>query len=297
MLNAFTVDVEEHFHAMVFQRAARAVLPLHRQSRVAENTDRLLDLLREHTVLGTFFILGEVAKACPQLVRRIADDGHEIGCHGFHHHLVSSLTPSEFRRELRDAKPLLEDLSGQPVVGFRAPNFSIGKNERWALSILLEQGFAYDSSAYPVRHVKGSDLAGRRSPYEVYRNGDRRLLEFPLATLRLGKMNLPVGGGGYFRLFPVALTAWALHRLNTVEGFPASFFIHPWELDPLQPRPPMSLSHRFRLYVGISRVSPRLSVLLRNFSFGRMVDVLDIPYPSPHRGSRGLEPASSPHAL
>ena len=242
---------------------------------MVSSTERVLDLLDTHGVKATFFVLGEVGSAHPALVRRIANSGHEVACHSFHHTLVSSQSPAEFRSDVRCAKAVLEDLAGQPVVGYRAPSFSIGASERWAYAVLAEEGFRYDSSVYPILHDRYGDRVAPRFPYEIWRSGDQGLIEFPIGTVRLFGVNLPVGGGGYFRLLPGGLIEAGIRRVNAKERKPIMFYFHPWELDPEQPRPSMAWHRRFRHYVGQGRHEAKLAHLLRSASFGTVREVLE----------------------
>ena len=273
IVNALSVDVEEYYHATVFQEAVNGVTA-GLERRVEASTDRVLALLGTHRVKATFFVLGEVGSDHPALVRRIAQDGHEIACHGYDHTLVSRRSPDEFRAEIRRAKAVLEDAGGQPVLGYRAPSFSIGASGRWAYAILAEEGFRYDSSVYPILHDRYGDRAAPRFPYEIWRSGSDRLIEFPIGTVRLFGVNLPVGGGGYFRLLPGGVVAAGIRLVNRAERKPTMFYFHPWELDPDQPRPSMAWHRRFRHYVGQRRHEAKLGRLLRSTPFGRARDVL-----------------------
>jgi polysaccharide deacetylase family protein (PEP-CTERM system associated) len=274
MVNALTIDVEEYYHATVFQEAVNGVIA-GLESRVEASTERVLALLATHRVKATFFVLGEVGSAHPGLVRTIAQGGHEVACHGYHHDLVFGQSPDRFRAEIRRAKAVLEDAGGQPVVGYRAPSFSIGPAERWAYAVLAEEGFRYDSSVYPIVHDRYGDRAAPRFPYEIWRSGREKLIEFPIGTVRLFGVNLPVGGGGYFRLLPGSLFAAGIRRVNTAERKPVMFYFHPWELDPGQPRPAMAWHRRFRHYVGQRQHEAKLARLLQSTSFGTVRDVLD----------------------
>jgi polysaccharide deacetylase family protein (PEP-CTERM system associated) len=274
VVNALSVDVEDYYHALVFQEGLKQRVTGGFESRVALSTGRVLNLLADRGVKGTFFVLGEVAEANPTLVRDIAKGGHEVACHSYHHVRVDGQAPDEFRAGIRRAKVVLEDIAGQPVVGYRAPNFSIGRTERWAYEILAEEGFRYDSSIYPIAHDRYGDRSAPRFPYEIWRNGDRSLIEFPIGTLRLFGTNLPIGGGGYFRLLPGALIRTAIRRVNAVERKPVMFYFHPWELDPEQPRPAMAWRHQFRHYVGMKRHEAKLGHFLKQVPFGAIRDML-----------------------
>jgi len=274
VINALSIDVEDYYHALVFQEGLKQRAPGGFESRVARSTGRVLNLLAKQGVKGTFFVLGEVAAEHPTLVQEIAKDGHEVACHSYHHVRVDGQTPEGFREGIRRAKGVLEDIAGQPVLGYRAPNFSIGRTERWAYEILVEEGFRYDSSIYPIAHDRYGDRSAPRFPYEIWRSGDRNLIEFPIGTLRLFGANLPIGGGGYFRLLPAGLIRSAIRRVNTVEGKPVMFYFHPWELDHEQPRPAMAWRHRFRHYVGMKRHEAKLQQFLKRVRFGAIRDVL-----------------------
>lgn len=272
--NALSVDVEEYFHGMEFESAVppdqRGTLP----SRVEENIDRVLTLLHEHNVHATFFTVGQIAEQHPIMLRRIAAEGHEIACHSYRHELVFRQGTDEFCADVRRAKAVLEDITGTAVVGYRAPNYSIQSNQQWAYDILLEEGFRYDSSVYPIIHDRYGQAEAPRFPYEIRKNGSLVLIEFPIGTVRFWGMNFPIGGGGYFRLLPETLTRYGIQRVNAKERHPVMFYFHPWELDPGQPRPQMPWHHRFRHYVGLAREEMKLSQLLRCLRFGAAREVL-----------------------
>ena len=273
--NALSVDVEEYFHARVFQEGtngSRTGL----ESRVEASTDRVLTLLGASGARATFFVLGQVAAAHPSLIRKIAGEKHEIASHGDDHELVSRQTPLEFRADVRRAKAVLEDITGEPVIGYRAPNFSIGRAQAWAYDVLMTEGFRYDSSIYPIRHDSYGDHDAPRFPYEVRQTGDHRLIEFPIGTTRLLGVNLPIGGGGYFRLLPMAVTRAGIRRVNARERQPVLFYFHPWELDPHQPRPAMPWRHRIRHYIGMTREERKLARLFRDVKFTTIRDVLTV---------------------
>jgi polysaccharide deacetylase family protein (PEP-CTERM system associated) len=274
VVNALTVDVEEYFHAAIFRTGTHASARGSFESRLEASVDRLLALLDERRTKATFFTLGEIAVTHPAVVRRIAAERHEIGCHSDRHENVWAQTPAEFRADIRRAKARLENVAGAPITGFRAPNFSIGRNESWAYEILIEEGFRYDSSLYPILHDRYGQPDAPRFPYEIWRRGADSLTEFPVGTLRLLGVNLPIGGGGYFRLSPFELIRRGIERVNALEQRPVMFYFHPWELDPDQPRPPMAWHHRFRHYVGLGREAAKLAQLLAAFRFGTARDVL-----------------------
>ena len=274
-VNALSVDVEEYFHAQVFQEGtngARAGL----ESRVEVSTERVLALLASSGARATFFILGQIAGKHPNLVRKIAGEKHEIACHGDAHELVSRQTPSEFRADVRRAKAILEDITGDSVIGYRAPTFSIARAQAWAYEILMAEGFRYDSSSYPIRHDSYGDHDAPRFQHDILQQGSARLIEFPIGTARLLGMNLPIGGGGYFRLLPMALTRAGIRRVNAREQRPVLFYFHPWELDPDQPRPAMPWRNRLRHYVGMRREEKKLAGLFQDVKFAPIRDILAI---------------------
>jgi len=288
--NALSVDVEEYYHAAIFRAGTSTRAGRSFESRVEHSVDRLLELLGDHYTRATFFVLGEIAELHPGLVRRIAAQGHEIACHGDRHEDVYRQSPGDFRADIRRAKARIEDVVGDHVVGYRAPNFSIGRAQGWAYQILLDEGFRYDSSMYPIRHDRYGQVDAPRFPYEIWCDGSASLVEFPIGTTRLLGMNLPVGGGGYFRLSPFALTRVGIQRVNIRERRPVMFYIHPWELDPGQPRPPMAWPHRFRHYVGVEKQAVKLDRLLAHFSFGTARHVLDV-------WARATTPTGPAHAV
>ena len=234
--NVFSVDVEEYYHAEIFHRATAAREHVQFESRVERSTDELLALMARHGAAGTFFVLGEIAARHPAMVRRIAAEGHEVACHSDRHESVHRQNPREFRADTRQAKARIEDAIGERIVGYRAPNFSIGPSQAWAYQILLEEGFAYDSSTYPILHDRYGQMSAPRFPHEVWRDGSATLVEFPIGTARVLGMNCPIGGGGYFRLAPFALVRQGIERVNNAEQQPVMFYMHPWEIDPDQPR-------------------------------------------------------------
>ncbi len=267
IVNAMTVDVEDYFHVSGFADVIRPEDWPNLESRVEANTHKLLDIFAAHKVSATFFILGWVAGRNPTLVQAIHRAGHEVACHGYTHTLVYQLTPEEFRKDVRRAKKLLEDVTGSPVDGYRAPSFSIVESSLWALDILAEEGFQYDSSIFPIRHDRYGIPDAHRFPHQWKATNGNGLAEFPISTSRVWGVNLPVAGGGYFRLLPYAMTRWAIQRLNNTERRPAIMYIHPWELDPAQPRILSPLVSRFRHYVNLRGTNTKLQRLLDGFSF------------------------------
>lgn len=275
VINAMTVDVEDYFHVSAFARSIDRASWETRPCRVEANTARLLDLFDSRGVRATFFVLGWVAERYPMLVRDIARRGHEIACHGLTHELVYDQTPELFRAQTHRAKLVLEDLVQAPVLGYRAASYSITACSLWALDILVELGFAYDSSIFPVRHDRYGMAGAARHPGEIATPEQKRIVEFPLSTLEVGRFRLPVAGGGYFRLFPYALTRYAFQRINERDKLPVIFYLHPWEIDPDQPRIAASALSRFRHYNNLRRCEPRLASLLDDFAFDTARSVLE----------------------
>ncbi len=261
----FTVDVEEYFQVSAMEPYVPRARWDSMESRVVASTNRLLDLLDEHGAHGTFFVLGWIAERYPELVRAITAAGHEVASHGWGHERVTTLTPVEFRDSVRRSKEALERITGAPVLGYRAPSFSIVEGHEWALDVLLEEGYRYDSSLFPVRRRGYGYPRGRRDPHWLTRPGGR-LLEVPPATMRSFGTNLPAAGGAYFRLLPFRLVESGLRQAEAL-GRPGTFYIHPWEWDEGQPVLPVSPLTRLRHYGGVPRTWPRLQRLLRQFRF------------------------------
>ena len=266
VVNMMTIDVEDHFHASVFDEAVPRHRWDHLESRVCANADRLLSILDRANVRATFFVLGWVAERFPALVRRIASCGHEIASHGYSHKLIYEDTPDAFRADLRRAKHVIEAAAGTRVVGYRAPSYSVTARSLWALDILIEEGYEYDASIFPIHHDRYGIASSPRHVYRVWRR-QGSLWEIPGSTVRLAGLNLPVAGGGYFRLLPYAWTKWGIDRVNRREGQPVVFYLHPWEIDPQQPRIPLSRLRRLRHYSNLNRTEARLERLLVDFRF------------------------------
>jgi polysaccharide deacetylase family protein (PEP-CTERM system associated) len=264
--NALTFDVEDYFHVSAFSEHVEKGQWEKLPSRVEANTDKLLDLLSEAGQSATFFVLGWVARNYPQLVRRVADHGHEIACHSLEHRRVFQMTREEFFEDTRTAKYLLEDAGGQPVRGYRAPSFSITSDSLWAFEVLAELGFTYDSSIFPVKHPNYGMPDAPRGPFSVEtRSGS--LVEFPMMTLELGDRRSPLGGGAYFRILPYWYTRWGIRYINETEGKPACVYLHPWELDSDQPRIAAGLTSRVRHYIGLRGTVSKFRRLLHDFQF------------------------------
>jgi polysaccharide deacetylase family protein (PEP-CTERM system associated) len=281
LLNAFTVDVEDYFQVSAFESDISRSTWNEMPSRVVANTHRILELLGRNQVQGTFFILGFVARKFPGLVRQIHAAGHEVASHSHWHRLIYTQTPEQFRADLRQSKAALEDAIGHPVTAFRAPSFSITRRSLWALEVLVEEGFLSDSSVFPTHHDRYG-IPGAQPTIHTLQTPSGPLVEFPPTVARYGKLALPVGGGGYFRLYPYSLSRLLLSRVARRERRPFMFYVHPWEVDPGQPRLRAgSRLSRFRHYVNLASTERKLDRLLQDFPFGRMCDVLADVQPQP----------------
>lgn len=266
--NALTVDVEDYFQVSAFEPHIRRTDWDSIPCRVERNMDRILDLFAEEGVRATFFTLGWVAERYPHVIRRVVAEGHELASHGYEHVRVVNQDPEAFRADVSRTKKLLEDLGGVEVQGYRAASYSIGEKNLWALDVLHETGYRYSSSIYPIKH----DLYGMpHAPRFAFRTKPDGILEVPVTTVMLGGRKFPCGGGGYFRLFPYALSRWAMRRVNDQDGQACLFYFHPWEIDPDQPRQQgLPLKTRFRHYLNLKRTEARLRHLLRDFRWDRM---------------------------
>jgi len=298
IVNAFSIDVEDYFQVEAFSKVVDRDSWATREYRAERNVHTLLDMLAETKTRGTFFILGWVADRSPQLVRDIANAGHEIACHGWSHKLIYKQTSEEFREETVRSKSLIEDLTGARVRGYRAASFSIITRSMWALDTLIDLGFEYDSSVFPILHdnygVPGAELA----PFMIAAPSGRRIVEFPMSVAKYGPLTVPVSGGGYFRILPYWLVKAGLKRINEHESRPFVFYLHPWEIDPGQPRiENAGLKSRLRHYTNLTRCEDRLRKLLAEFSFASMEEVLErLPVGGPMAASttaRGATPAQS----
>jgi polysaccharide deacetylase family protein (PEP-CTERM system associated) len=270
----FTVDVEEYFQVSALERVVSRADWEQLPSRVVESTRLLMDLMARHGARGTWFVLGCVAERHPGLVRELTEAGHEIASHGWDHRRVTMQSPTEFRASIRRTKVLLEELSGRPVLGFRAPSYSIVPGREWALDILVEEGHRYDSSLFPIRR-SGYGFPGGQRDVHVLQRASGELIEVPPTTMSVGRINLPAGGGGWFRLLPAALTHAAFAQSER-RGVPATFYVHPWELDPSQPRMAVSWLTRLRHYGGLSRMQARLERLLGRYRFVPVAETLGL---------------------
>jgi len=269
-----SIDVEDYFHVSAFDGIVPRTQWDGMESRVVANTHRLLAIFAEYGVLSTFFVLGWVAERFPALVRAIADEGHEIASHGYAHRLIYDQTPDAFREDVRRAKALLEDASGRAVAGYRAPSYSITPRSLWALDILADEGYSYDSSIFPIRHDRYGIPVSDRKPYRITRAAVT-LTEVPGSTTRIGPLNLPIAGGGYLRLLPYWWAHWGISRLTRREQLPVVFYLHPWEIDPEQPRLSAGRLSRLRHYRNLSKTETRLRQLLKDFRFDTVATIIE----------------------
>jgi polysaccharide deacetylase family protein (PEP-CTERM system associated) len=273
MRNALTIDVEEYFHVSAFESVIRLEDWDRYESRVERNTHRVLDLLDEFKTKGTFFVLGWVAERHPELIRVIHQRGHEVASHGYAHKRIYLQTPEQFRAETRHSKRVVEDIIGEPIMGYRAASYSITAKSLWALEILAEEGFRYDSSIFPIRHDLYGIPGHQRFFHLLNGEGRRPIAEIPLSTVRLTGVNFPVAGGGYLRIFPYSLNHLAIRHVNRNEAQPVVVYFHPWEIDPGQPRIPGAWLSRFRHYTNLSRMEDKVRSLLANLSFAPIREV------------------------
>jgi polysaccharide deacetylase family protein (PEP-CTERM system associated) len=274
VLNAFTVDVEDYFQVSAFEKDVHRDLWDRWESRIEANTHRILRLLDQHGVKATFFVLSWIGERYPELVRQIHAAGHEIASHGYWHRLIYEQTPQQFRDDLCRSRDILMDIIGQRIVAYRAPSFSVTKRSLWALEILVEEGFQVDSSVFPIHHNRYG-IPGAEPRLHRRTTAAGPLWEFPPSVVRFAGLNVPVSGGGYFRLYPLPWTVYCLRRINRAQRQPFVFYVHPWELDPGQPRiHTCSRLSRFRHYVNLSRNERKLDALLQRFRFGRLCDVI-----------------------
>ncbi len=266
MDNALTIDVEDYYMVSAFAEQIKFEDWCRYESRVERNTYKILDLLNEHEVKGTFFILGWVAEKYPGLIKKIHEAGHEVACHGYNHRLIYDLTPEQFREDTKRAKSILEDTAGTEVIGYRATSYSIIPETIWALDILIEEGFLYDSSIFPIHHDRYGYPGAQRFPHVLKRDSGE-IREFPPSTLPFFGQNVPVAGGGYLRLFPLQITKAAIKRINVKENNVAVLYIHPWEIDIDQPQMNGRWLSKRRHYLNLRSTLPKLKSLLRDFAF------------------------------
>jgi polysaccharide deacetylase family protein (PEP-CTERM system associated) len=274
IVNALSFDVEEYFHAEAFAGVVRREDWSSLESRVVGATERLLEILDEACTSATFFVLGWVAERYPALVRQISGLGHDVACHGYGHQMITGLTRSHFADDVRRGKATIEDAIGGSVIGYRAPTFSVVRETLWSLEVLVDAGFRYDSSIFPIIHDRYGIRDAPRFPHQVTVGPGRAIAEFPLSTVERLGWRFPVAGGGYFRLLPYAFTGRAVRHLNDREGQPAIVYLHPWEMDSGQPRLPLSRLARVRHSVNTAGTEAKLRQLLRDFRFAPVEDVL-----------------------
>jgi polysaccharide deacetylase family protein (PEP-CTERM system associated) len=290
-----SIDLEDYFHVEAFAGVISRDDWDRFPSRVEGNCQRLLDIFDRHAVKATFFVLGWIAERYPALVREVSARGHELACHSYWHRRVSSLTPTEFRADTQAACKAIEDAASVRVTGYRAPTWSVTPQSLWALDILSEEGFTYDSSIFPIQHdLYGIPGASRHPYYHNTRQG-RRLLELPPATVRIGGRNFPAAGGGWFRILPFRYTKWAFQRFEH-EGTPLVFYLHPWEIDPEQPRIAAPLKSRLRHYTNLGRTQARLERMLQLFKFQTFQEYLQAHTDRPALAQDVARPALQPSA-
>ena len=269
MNNVLSVDVEDYFHVAALSQTIKVADWPNIPPRVVNNTRRLLDLFDRRNVKATHFVLGWVAERFPDLVSEIDARGHEVACHGYSHQLVYDQSPEVFHAETRKSKEILEDILGKPVSGYRAASYSITKKSLWALDILCELGFKYDSSIFPIHHDRYGIPDAEPLPHKLATPNGSQIVEFPLTTSSLLGVKMPAAGGGYFRLYPYALSRFLLRRVQK-ERKPIVFYLHPWEIDYEQPRVKVSALSTFRHYNNLDKCEKRLEQLLTDFDFTTM---------------------------
>jgi polysaccharide deacetylase family protein (PEP-CTERM system associated) len=282
VVDALSVDLEDYYQVEAFASTVPRSSWPEFQPRVDENTCRVLELFARHKVKGTFFVLGWIAERNPSLIRQIVGAGHEIACHGYDHQRVTSLNRDEFRADLRRARNTIEDACGVRVIGYRAPTFSITRRNLWALEVLAEEGFLYDSSIFPIRHDNYGVPDAPRFSHRRNLACGLSIFEFPISTVRIAGINLPATGGGYLRLLPMTYMRWAIDRIHKRDRQSVILYFHPWEIDPQQPRLQAGWKSRFRHYFNLGKTADRLSALLSNGRFEPMINLtkrLDLSRP------------------
>ena len=298
MLNILTIDLEDYFMVSAFEDVVKREDWENYEFRIERNTYRLLEILNNpscNPIRATFFCIGWVAERYPQLIREIHRQGHEIACHSYDHRIIYNMTPDEFRGDIRKSRNILEDIIGEEVLGYRAPSYSITNKSQWAFEVLAEEGFQYDSSIFPIRHDFYGMPNAPRFPFVVSLNGNsnvefsvlnfelnttqnsRVIIEFPISTVKVFGQNFPVSGGGYFRLLPYPIIKRALKSINEKEDKPFIFYLHPWEIDPNQPRiNGLSFRSKFRHYVNLDKTEGRFRRLLKDFSFSSVKEIMQL---------------------
>ncbi|NOY53063.1 MAG: DUF3473 domain-containing protein [Deltaproteobacteria bacterium] len=275
MINALSVDVEEYFQVSAFDQVIDRRRWPALESRLANPLHRILDLFDRYKTNATFFVLGWIAERHPALIGEIHARGHEIASHGYEHRLIYESSPNHFAGDLERSRKTLEDITGHGILGYRAPSYSITRENMWAFDALIEQGFVYDSSIFPIHHDRYGISGSPRFPYTIRRKNGR-ILEFPLSTARIMGGNIPVAGGGYLRLFPFPLIRWGLRHINRKEKEPFILYFHPWEIDPEQPRQAVNAVTRFRHYHNLNRMEGKIEHLLQEFTFTSVSGLLKV---------------------
>lgn len=271
MINALSVDVEDYFQVSAFENTINRKNWDKLEQRVAPNVDKILSIFSDMDVKATFFVLGWIAERYPDIVTKIINNGHELASHGYGHQRVSDLTRDQFINDISLAKKILEDISGQPIKGYRAPSYSIGKKNIWTLETLAETGHIYSSSIYPIKH---DHYGFPEAPRFVFRDEKTGLIEIPITTMQFMNRLFPAGGGGFFRFYPYPVSRWAIKRVNNIDHQATVFYFHPWEIDPDQPRQQnISLKTKFRHYLNLDKTELRLKQLLKEFKWGRMDEI------------------------
>jgi polysaccharide deacetylase family protein (PEP-CTERM system associated) len=276
VINALSVDVEDYFQVSAFNGLVNRSDWDQLEPRVDANTRRLLDLFDKHEVKATFFFLGWIAERHADLVRAVHESGHEVASHGYDHRQITTMSKEEFRRDLRRSKEILEGITGEALLGYRAPSFSVTRATIWALDILSEEDFAYDSSIFPIRHDRYGIHDSPRFPWQRTGSCGSVLHEFPMSTVRVLRWNLPFVGGGYLRQFPFPFVEWGMKRVNRSDSHPVVVYVHPWEVDPEQPRMTAGFLTTIRHYRNLDKTETRLGRLLQKFEFAPMKDVLGL---------------------
>lgn len=284
LTNILTIDVEDYFQVANFQRIIKPSEWDNFVPRIVGNAEKIVEILSETDTKATFFILGWIANKFPKLVKKIHQSGHEVASHGFMHQLIHRQSKDKFRKDIRRAKQIIEDIIEEPVTGYRAPSFSITKESLWAIDVLVEEGYKYDSSISPIYHDKGGLPKAKRYPYKISKNGSC-MWEIPISTLKIFGHNIPFSGGGYFRLLPYGLIKRGIKNINK-ENKPVIVYLHPWELDPDQPRINAGVLNNFRHYVNISKTENKLKQLLKDFKFTTINEYINTTAVEADRGRR-----------
>lgn len=266
MLNAITIDLEDYYQVTAFDHIIDKCNWETMESRVQQNLEKVLSILDEYKIKATFFALGWIAERHPISIRTIFNEGHEVASHGYNHEIINHLSKESFKEDITKTKKILEDITGCKVKGYRAPTFSINNSSFWALNILCQQGYSYDSSIFPIIHDRYGMPHAKRFPHIIKLSGVG-IKEFPPSTIKFFHWNFPIAGGGYLRLLPIKFIEWGIKRINEIEKQPAIIYIHPWEFDPAQPRIPTSRLSRFRHYVNLDSTENKLRHLIKNFKF------------------------------